>query len=50
MAQMTQFSILEQLTNLSKSNEELAAQTKTSSTVGLIGKTVTYSQGGRRAG
>jgi flagellar basal-body rod modification protein FlgD len=37
MAQMTQFSILEQLTNLSES-------TKASSTLGLIGRTVTYSQ------
>src|SRR5918997_1899268 len=44
MAQMTQYSILEQLTNLSKANEDLAAQTKTSSTIALIGKTVTYSQ------
>src|SRR4051812_4150191 len=37
MAQMTQFSMLEQLTNLSES-------TKASSTLGLIGHTVTYSQ------
>ena len=44
MAQMTQYSILEQLTNLSKANADLAAQTKTSSTIALIGKTVTYSQ------
>lgn len=44
MAQMTQYSILEQLTNLSKSNEALAAQTKKESAVALIGKTVSYSQ------
>jgi flagellar basal-body rod modification protein FlgD len=37
MAQMTQYSILEQLTNLSESN-------KLSSTRGLIGHTVTYSK------
>jgi flagellar basal-body rod modification protein FlgD len=37
MAQMTQFSMLEQLTNLTES-------TKTSSTLALIGRTVTYSQ------
>jgi flagellar basal-body rod modification protein FlgD len=37
MAQMTQYSILEQLTNLSES-------TKTSSTLALIGRTVTYSK------
>ena len=43
MAQMTQYSILEQLTNLSKANEQLAAQTKTASNIALIGKNVTYS-------
>jgi flagellar basal-body rod modification protein FlgD len=37
MQQMTQYSILEQLTNLSGS-------TKTSSTLALIGRTVTYSK------
>ena len=37
MAQMTQYSILEQLTNLSES-------TKHSSTLTLIGRTVTYSK------
>jgi flagellar basal-body rod modification protein FlgD len=42
MAQMTQYSILEQLTNLTKSNEALAEQTKVSSTIGLIGRTVSY--------
>ena len=44
MAQMTQYSILEQLQNLSKANEALAAQSKSSSSIALIGKTVTYSQ------
>ena len=44
MAQMTQYSILEQLTNMSKANEQLAAQAKTASNIALIGKTVTYSQ------
>jgi flagellar basal-body rod modification protein FlgD len=44
MAQMTQYSILEQLTNLSESNKALAAQTKLSSTIGLIGRTVSYSK------
>jgi flagellar basal-body rod modification protein FlgD len=44
MAQMTQYSILEQLTNLSESNKALAEQTKLSSTIGLIGRTVSYSK------
>jgi flagellar basal-body rod modification protein FlgD len=44
MAQMTQYSILEQLTNLSKSTQELAAQTKSASTIALLGRTVSYSQ------
>lgn len=43
MAQMTQYSILEQLTNLGESNKAMAAQTKLNSTVGLIGRTVSYS-------
>ena len=43
MAQMTQYSILEQLTNLSNTNKDLAQQTKLSSTIALIGKNVTYS-------
>src|SRR5829696_9265186 len=44
MAQMTQYSMLEQLTNLSNSNKELAAQTKRASTIALLGKTVSYSK------
>jgi flagellar basal-body rod modification protein FlgD len=43
MHQMTQYSILEQLTNLSASNKALADQTKLASTINLIGKNVTYS-------
>jgi flagellar basal-body rod modification protein FlgD len=43
MAQMTQYSILEQLTNLSNSNQALAKETKVSSTINLLGKNVTYS-------
>jgi len=43
MAQMTQFSMLEQLTNLGESNKALAAQTKTNTTIGLLGRTVSYS-------
>jgi flagellar basal-body rod modification protein FlgD len=42
MQQMTQYSILEQLTNLSTSNQALAKQTKLASTINLIGKNVTY--------
>jgi len=42
MAQMTQYSILEQLQNMSESNKALAAETKLNSTVGLIGRTVSY--------
>jgi flagellar basal-body rod modification protein FlgD len=44
MQQMTQYSILEQLTNLSNSNKALAEQTKVSSTINLIGRTVSYSK------
>ncbi len=44
MAQMTQYSILEQLQNLSESNKQLAAQGELNSTIGLIGRTVSYSQ------
>jgi flagellar hook assembly protein FlgD len=44
MAQMTQYSILEQLQNLSESNKQLAAQGELNSTIGLIGHTVKYSQ------
>ncbi len=43
MAQMTQYSILEQLQNMNASTQALTQQTKLSSTVGLIGHTVSYS-------
>jgi flagellar basal-body rod modification protein FlgD len=43
MAQMTQYSMLEQMQNLNASTQALAAQTKLSSTIGLIGHSVTYS-------
>jgi flagellar basal-body rod modification protein FlgD len=42
--QMTQFSILEQLTNLSQATQGLAQQNQVSSTVALLGKSVSYSQ------
>jgi flagellar basal-body rod modification protein FlgD len=41
---MTQFSILEQLTNLGTSMQSLGQQTSISTNVGLLGKTVSYSQ------
>ena len=44
MAQMTQYSILEQLQNMSQSNQALAQQSKLSSTIQLIGHTVSYSK------
>jgi flagellar basal-body rod modification protein FlgD len=44
MAQMTQYSMLEQLTNLSNSTQALAQETKRSSTIGLLGRTVSYSK------
>ena len=43
MAQMTQYSILEQLQNMNASTQALTQETKLSSTVGLIGHTVSYS-------
>jgi flagellar basal-body rod modification protein FlgD len=44
MAQMTQYSMLEQMQNMSASTSALMAQTKVSSTINLIGRTVSYSQ------
>jgi flagellar basal-body rod modification protein FlgD len=44
MAQMTQYSMLEQMQNMNASTKALADQTKRSSTIGLIGHTVSYSQ------
>jgi flagellar basal-body rod modification protein FlgD len=43
MAQMTQYSILEQLTNLNSETKALGEQTAAASTIGLIGRTVSYS-------
>ena len=40
--QMTQFSMLEQMTNMATANQTIATQLQTSSAVGLIGQTVTY--------
>jgi flagellar basal-body rod modification protein FlgD len=42
MAQMTQFSILEQITNLSSSQSTLTAGEKQSQAISLLGKTVDY--------
>jgi flagellar basal-body rod modification protein FlgD len=42
MQQMTQFSILEQLTNLTSSQETVAAEAKQSQAIALLGKTVDY--------
>jgi flagellar basal-body rod modification protein FlgD len=44
MAQMTQFSMLEQITNLNQSTQALTQQTKASSAVQLIGHTVSYTK------
>ena len=46
VAQMTQFTMLEQITNLVKANEELAASTRRDAAVGLVGRTVTWKGGG----
>ena len=45
VAQMTQFTMLEQITNLVKANEELAASTRRDAAVGLVGRTVTWKGG-----
>ena len=42
MQQMTSFSMVEQITNMASSNSKIAASLSTSSAVGLIGRTVTY--------
>jgi flagellar basal-body rod modification protein FlgD len=42
MAQMAQFSMVEQITNMASTNTKIAASLNTSSAVGLIGRTVTY--------
>jgi flagellar basal-body rod modification protein FlgD len=42
MAQMSSFSMVEQITNMASSNTKIANSLNTSSAVSLIGKTVTY--------
>ena len=44
VAQMTQFSMLEQITNLTQSTQAMTQQSKTASTINLIGRNVSYSQ------
>jgi flagellar basal-body rod modification protein FlgD len=45
MQQMTQFSILEQLQNLTSSQETLTSDEKQSQAIALLGKTVDYAAG-----
>src|SRR4051812_20296153 len=42
MAQMAQFTMTEQMTNMATSNTKIASALNTSSAVGLIGRTVSY--------
>jgi flagellar basal-body rod modification protein FlgD len=42
MAQMAQFTMTEQMTNMASSNAKIASALNTSSAVGLIGRTVNY--------
>jgi flagellar basal-body rod modification protein FlgD len=42
MGQMASFSSLEQITNLAAANEKIAASLTSNSAVGLLGRTVTY--------
>ena len=42
MAQMAQFTMTEQMTNMASSNAKIATALNTSSAVGLIGRTVSY--------
>ena len=42
MAQMAQFTMTEQMTNMASTNAKIATQLNTSSAVGLIGRTVSY--------
>lgn len=42
MAQMAQFSTVEQLTNMSKMSADAAASAKVDQSVGLLGRTATY--------
>jgi flagellar basal-body rod modification protein FlgD len=45
MAQMAQFSTVEQLTNMGKTSADAAASAKVNQAVGLLGRTVTYAGG-----
>ena len=45
MAQMAQFSTVEQLTNLGKTSADAAASAKVNQAVGLLGRTATYAGG-----
>jgi flagellar basal-body rod modification protein FlgD len=42
MAQMAQFSTVEQLTNMAKTSSDAASAAKVDQSVGLLGRTVTY--------
>jgi flagellar basal-body rod modification protein FlgD len=42
MQQMASFSMVEQITNMASTNQQIASALNTSSAVGLIGRTVTY--------
>jgi len=42
MQQMSSFSMVEQITNMASTNQQIASALNTSSAVGLIGRTVTY--------
>ncbi len=42
MAQMTQFTMLEQITNLAESTEKLTQNANVTQSLGLMGRTVTY--------
>jgi flagellar basal-body rod modification protein FlgD len=46
VAQMTQFSMLEQITNLARSTEESLASTRMDRAVGLLGRTVSFRRDG----
>lgn len=46
MGQMASFSTLEQVTNLANANEKIAASMASNSAVGLIGRTVTWTDSG----
>jgi flagellar basal-body rod modification protein FlgD len=45
VAQMSQFALVEQVTNLTKANEQLLKTARMDEAVGLVGRTVTYTDG-----